>query len=98
VKWVRYRIEVGSKQGISAGDVVGAIANEAGLDSQYIGAVQLADDYCTVELPDGMPRDLYRHLQKVRLRQHPMHIHVDGVDYVPPRKPPKRKPRGGKTP
>ena len=55
-----FRIEVGSIHGVKAGNIVGAIANEAGLDSNEIGSIQIRDDFSTVDLPAGMPRDIFR--------------------------------------
>jgi len=55
-----FRIEVGSVHGVKPGNIVGAIANEAGLDSQEIGNIQIRDDFSTVDLPAGMPRDIFR--------------------------------------
>jgi ATP-dependent RNA helicase DeaD len=50
-------------------NIVGAIANEAGIESRYIGRIQIHDDYSTVDLPDGMPAEIFQHLRKVRVRQ-----------------------------
>ena len=61
----RFRIEVGKEHEVSANNIVGAIANEAGLDSQYIGRILIHDKYSTVDLPEGMPRDIFRALKKV---------------------------------
>ncbi len=61
----RYRIEVGHVHGVKPGNIVGAIANEAGLDSQYIGRIDIRDTYSTVDLPEGMPRDIFRLLRKI---------------------------------
>jgi ATP-dependent RNA helicase DeaD len=60
----RYRIEVGSSHDVKAGNIVGAIANEAGLDSRYIQHVTIHDTYSTVDLPTGMPKDVFRDLKK----------------------------------
>jgi len=60
-----FRIEVGHKHGVKPGNIVGAIANEAGLDSQNIGQIKIHDDYSTVDLPEGMPREVFADLQKV---------------------------------
>ncbi len=60
----RYRLEVGSKHEVKAGNIVGAIANEAGLDSSYIRKVTIYDNYSTVDLPSGMPKDVFRDLKK----------------------------------
>lgn len=69
-----YRIEVGRKDGVRPGDIVGAIANEAGVDSQHIGYIKINDTYSTVDLPEGMPRDVYRALKKVWVCQKQLNI------------------------
>jgi len=47
------------------GNIVGAIANEAGIESQYIGRINIHDDYSLVDLPEGMPREIFNELKKV---------------------------------
>ena len=59
---------------MTPGHIVGAIANEAGLDSCNIGRIQLYDKHSTVDLPRGMPRHVLKHLQKVRIFQRPLAI------------------------
>jgi ATP-dependent RNA helicase DeaD len=70
----RYRLAVGRNQEVKPGDIVGAIANEAGIDSQYIGRIELHDDFSTVDLPQGMPKEIFDHLKKVYVRNQPLHI------------------------
>jgi ATP-dependent RNA helicase DeaD len=77
---VRYRIEVGRDHGVQPKNIVGAIANEAGIDSAYIGHIKIHDDYSTVDLPAGMPRDIFRHLQKVWVGNRQLNISVLGED------------------
>jgi ATP-dependent RNA helicase DeaD len=60
-----YRVEVGLKHKVKPGNIVGAIANEAELDAQHIGRVQIFDDHSLVDLPEGMPKEVFKHLQKV---------------------------------
>ncbi len=60
-----YRIEVGKEHGVEPKHIVGAIANEAGIESQYIGHIKLFDTYSTIDLPEGMPKDIYKHLKRV---------------------------------
>lgn len=67
MNWIRYRIEVGREDGVEVKHVVGAIANEADLDSRYIGHIKLHDDHTTVELPDGMPDELMQHFKQVKV-------------------------------
>lgn len=61
----RFRIQVGHSHGVKPGNIVGAIANEAELDSKYIGRINIFDDYSTVDLPEGMPRDIFHSLKTV---------------------------------
>ena len=61
----RFRIEVGHKHKVKPGNIVGAIANEAGLDSANIGRINIFDDYSLVDLPEGMPRDVFNDLRYV---------------------------------
>ncbi|WP_081298571.1 DEAD/DEAH family ATP-dependent RNA helicase [Gilliamella sp. wkB108] len=67
-----YRIEVGKENGIEVRHIVGAIANEADISSRYIGNIKLYETYSTVELPKGMPKDILKHFEKVRVLNQPM--------------------------
>jgi len=60
-----YRVEVGREHGAEVKNLVGAIANEAGIDSKDIGRISLQDSYSTIDLPEGMPKDLFQQLRKV---------------------------------
>ncbi|NOZ11262.1 MAG: DEAD/DEAH box helicase [Gammaproteobacteria bacterium] len=61
----RYRIEVGNDHGVRPGNIVGAIANEAEIDSQYIGHIAIYDDHSLIDLPEGMPKEIFNSLKKV---------------------------------
>jgi ATP-dependent RNA helicase DeaD len=74
---VRYRIEVGRNHEVRPGDIVGAIANEAGISSAHIGHIKLFDEFSTVDLPTGMPNDVFQQLKKVRVRNRPLDISLD---------------------
>jgi ATP-dependent RNA helicase DeaD len=63
----RYRIDVGKKLKIMPKNIVGAIANEAGIDSEFIGKIKIYNDYSTVDLPQGIPDDVLRMLKKIRI-------------------------------
>jgi len=69
-----YRLEVGKQDNIQAGNIVGAIANEAGLEGKYIGQVRIFDDYSTVDLPEGMPKDIFQNLKHTRVGGRPLQI------------------------
>lgn len=61
----RFRIEVGLMHDVRPGNIVGAFANEAGLDGRQIGRVDIKEDHSFVELPIGMPQDVFKDLKKV---------------------------------
>ena len=60
-----FRVEVGSTHGVQAENLVGAIANEAGLDAAFIGRIKIGETHSTVELPSGMPKFLLKDLKRV---------------------------------
>ena len=59
-----YRIDVGRVHGVKPGNIVGAIANEAGLQSRLITGLKINDDHSTVRLPKGMSKDMVQGLNK----------------------------------
>lgn len=63
----RYRIDVGHSHGAKPGNIVGAIANEANINSKNIGAIEIHDHFSTVDLPQGMPKETHEVLQKTRV-------------------------------
>ena len=81
-----YRIAVGHLHRVKPGNIVGAIANEAGLESRHIGRIDIRDDHSYVDLPPGMPAETLTHLQNVwvagqRLRLTP---HEGDIPLPPP--------------
>ncbi|WP_398313910.1 DEAD/DEAH box helicase [Zoogloea sp.] len=72
----RYRIDVGREHMASPKDIVGAIANEAGIESRFIGQINLFEDYSTVELPSDLSNDVIQILRRARVRQQPLNIRL----------------------
>lgn len=70
----RFRVEVGRSHRVKPGHIVGAIANETGLANRHIGKITIEDDYSTVDLPVGIPKETFELLQKVSVLGHPMNI------------------------
>ncbi|MDC0238006.1 DEAD/DEAH box helicase, partial [Gammaproteobacteria bacterium] len=60
----QFRIEVGSAHGVQPSNIVGAIANEAGMDAQHIGRIDIQPEFSVVELPVGMPNEIFQDLRK----------------------------------
>ncbi|KQY52358.1 DEAD/DEAH box helicase [Lysobacter sp. Root494] len=73
-----FRIEVGHRHGVKPGNIVGAIANEADLESRYIGRIDIRDDHSLIDLPEGMPREVMEHLKRVRVAGQPLLISRPG--------------------
>jgi ATP-dependent RNA helicase DeaD len=94
-----YRIEVGEIHGIKPANIVGAIANEAGIEGKFIGRVVIREDHSFVDLPGGMPKEVFRSLQKVRVGGQQLQISLAlktqterlKREHVPARKPFEKK-------
>ncbi len=92
-----FRIEVGHAHGVKPANIVGAIANEAGLDSKFIGRIDIQDDYTVLDLPEGMPKELLMHLKKVWVSGQQLRIHKVGEGDAGGDTPRKFKPAGART-
>jgi len=90
----RYRIEVGHVHGVKPGNIVGAIANEAGLDGEHIGQIEIEAEFSLVDLPAGMPKDVFMDLKKVRVCGQPMNISRQGEAKGPRKRKGKPTPQG----
>ena len=104
---ILYRLEVGSGDGVEVRNIVGAIANETGLRSRFIGQIRIHPEYSTVELPDDLPRNMIEHLKKTYVGHKPLKIsrarsegsfHAEHMDDrgPKPKKVKSRKPVGPK--
>ena len=81
-----YRIEVGHANGVKPGNIVGAIANEGGIESKYIGRIEIYDDFTTLDLPNDLPKDLVDHLKTVWVAGQQLNITRDGEEAPAPKK------------
>jgi len=80
-----FRIEVGSVHGIKPGNIVGAIANEADIEGVHIGRVDIREDHSYVDLPEGMPKEIFKQLQKVRVAGR--ELRISRITEKPPKPP-----------
>jgi ATP-dependent RNA helicase DeaD len=74
IKMELYRIEVGEAHNVKPGNIVGAIANETGIDGDHIARIKIEENYSTVELPAGMPKEIFQELKKVRVAGQQLNI------------------------
>lgn len=70
----RFRIEVGRSHGVKPRDIVGAIANEAGLKSRFITGVTINSKFSEVDLPQDMPKEIFHLLRNTWVCSRPMAI------------------------
>tara|TARA_B100001964_G_C13789233_1_gene403722 strand:- start:255 stop:485 length:231 start_codon:yes stop_codon:yes gene_type:complete len=70
----RFRVEVGHRDRVKPGNLVGAIANESGLEGRMIGRIQIFESHSLVDLPKGMPEDVFKDLKRLRVMNRELHI------------------------
>ena len=90
---VPFRIEVGRMHDVSPREIVGAIANEAGLPSHCIGRIEIYDEFSVVGLPADLPADVLGVLRKTRVMHQPLEIRRAGPGDVPPPGKPRERAR-----
>ena len=101
IAMLRYCLDVGYIHDVKPGNIVGAIANEADIESQYIGNIEIYDGFSTVDLPEGMPQEVLDVLRKAHVKNQPMNLHllkgshVLSPDYQAPAAPRRRNSGGG---
>jgi len=92
----RFKLEVGHNDEVKPGNIVGAIANEAGLESQHIGRIIIHDAYSIVDLPEGMPKDIFNTLKKTWVSGKQLNISVLDSKSNESKNSPKRKTKPSK--
>ena len=73
----RFRVEVGHRDRVKPGNLVGAIANESGLQGRMIGRIQIFETYSLVDLPKGMPEDIFNSLRRLKVMNRELQIRQD---------------------
>lgn len=73
-KMVRYRLAVGNQHQVSRDDIQGVLVAESGVDKKCIGRIDIRDTHTLVELPDGMPSDIFQLLTEASIGPHRLHI------------------------
>ena len=88
----RYVLSVGREHGVKPGNIVGAIANEANIDSKYIGQIEIQDSTTLIDLPAGMPKDVMDILRKASVCGQKLNL-KPSTDDISQDKMRKRRPR-----
>lgn len=87
----RYRVSVGHKDGVKPGQLVGALANEGGIEGARIGRIDIRNAFSVVELPSGLPSTILTKMARARVAGRPLEI---SEDRAPERAPRRRRDDG----
>lgn len=71
---VRYRLEVGRTHQVALEEIKKVLVEESGVDKNNINRVNIHDAYTIIELPAGMPPDIFQHLKSVEINQQKLNI------------------------
>jgi ATP-dependent RNA helicase DeaD len=95
---VRLRVSVGRRAGVRPGDLVGAIANETGVDVRSIGSIDLADHYSLVEVDEALAERIAGALQRTWIRGQKPEVALFDPNAAPSERPAPAPYRGGRRP
>ena len=70
----RFRVEVGHRDRVKPGNLVGAIANETGLHGRMIGRIRIFETYSLVDLPKKMPEKIFTSLKRIKVMNRELQI------------------------
>ncbi|GAB2722080.1 DEAD/DEAH box helicase [Halomonas garicola] len=84
---IRYRVSVGHKDGVKPGQLVGALANEGGIEGARIGRIDIRNAFSVVELPKGLPASILAKMARAKVSGRPLEISEDrGPERAPRRR------------
>ncbi|QFT84373.1 ATP-dependent RNA helicase DeaD [Halomonas sp. THAF12] len=84
----RYRVSVGHKDGVKPGQLVGALANEGGIEGNRIGRIDIRNAFSVVELPNNLPSSILDKMGRARVAGRPLEI---SEDRAPAERAPRRR-------
>ena len=66
-RFVRYRLDIGSQHQVAKEQIQAVLIEESGVDIKRIGRIDIRHDHTLVELPDGMPADIFQLLAEASI-------------------------------
>jgi ATP-dependent RNA helicase DeaD len=84
---VRLFLDIGRNHRISPGDIVGAIANEAGIPGKAIGAIDIYDRFTLVDVPSEFAEQVISGMSRTRIRSQKTTIRIAAPHELPEGKP-----------
>lgn len=73
----RYRIEVGKKDGVGPGSIVGAITSEGGIHGKDLGRIEIFPTFSLVEINADMDEHTMARIGKAHVQGRPLRIRED---------------------
>jgi DbpA RNA binding domain len=73
-RFVRYRLDVGSQHHVVKEQIQAVLIEESGVDKKRIGRIDIRQTYTLVELPDGMPADIFQLLSEATIGERKLAI------------------------
>ena len=73
-KFVRYRLDVGRKHQASLDEIENVLVEVSGVDRKRIGRLDIRNYYTLVDLPDGMPADIFQLLSETEIQRQKLNI------------------------
>lgn len=67
-KFVRYRIEIGTMHKVLENEIKTLLVDVSGVEDKQIGRMEIRNHYTLVDLPDGMPADIFQLLSETEIR------------------------------
>lgn len=73
-KWVRYRMDVGQKHKVILDEIINVLVEVSGVDRKAIGRMDIRNHFTLVELPEGMPADIFQLLSETEINHQKLNI------------------------
>jgi ATP-dependent RNA helicase DeaD len=89
--WAKLFISVGERDGLRAGDLLGAITGEAGVDGRAVGKIEIHESHTLVEVHDAVARKVIKALNGTTIRGRAVRADFDRPRRAGPA--PSRRPR-----
>ena len=65
---VRLFVNIGKNQNVKPGDILGAIAGEAGIPGRMVGSIDMYDNYTFVEVPGDDARTVMKAMKNAKIK------------------------------
>lgn len=73
---VRLFINIGKKQKVKPGDILGAVAGESGISGDVVGAIDMYDKFTFVEVPQEFGKKVLAGMKNAKIKGKEIHVEV----------------------